>query len=89
MSKTCRPSPSAFDAEWTVRRVVPRSEWGATTESCPTCGATVDLREPHYQVELDRPRAGSDDWKLTRERRLLSFCDEACALSWLDDANAR
>ncbi|WP_311171076.1 hypothetical protein [Halobellus ordinarius] len=86
MSKTCRPSPSTVDAEWTVRQVVPRSDWDAAVEPCPTCGDDVDLRESHYQVELDRERTPGQEMKLTRERRLLSFCDEACATAWLDSA---
>ncbi|RLM59580.1 hypothetical protein DVK02_02240 [Halobellus sp. Atlit-31R] len=86
MSKTCRPAPSASDLEWTVRQVVPRSEWDAATEPCPACGETVDLNGPHYQVELDRERAPGAGSKLTRERRLLSLCDETCATDWLDGA---
>ncbi|MDQ2053308.1 MULTISPECIES: hypothetical protein [Halobellus] len=89
MSKTCRPSPSSADPEWNVRQVVPRSEWDTTTEACPTCGEPVELCGPHYQVELDRERAAAAGSKLTRERRLLSFCDESCATSWLDDVESR
>lgn len=84
MSKTCRPSPSAPDPEWTVRQVVERRDWNETIETCPLCGDAVDLLGPHYQVELDRERTPGNGSKLTRERRLLSFCDEACATAWLD-----
>lgn len=89
MSKTCRPSPQTPGSEWTVRQVVSRAEWDATTEQCPACGDVVDLRVPHYQVELDRKRPTSGNVKLTHERRLLSFCDEACANVWLDDVENR
>lgn len=85
MSKTCRPSPSTPGSEWTVRQVVSREEWDAATERCPACGDAVDLRLPHYQVELDRERPAGEATKLTHERRLLSFCDESCASAWLDD----
>jgi tRNA G26 N,N-dimethylase Trm1 len=72
-----------------VRQVVPREEWDAATARCPACGDAVDLRGPHYQVELDRERAAGTATKLTRERRLLSFCDEACANAWLDGGEHR
>jgi hypothetical protein len=65
--------------------VIERREWDAVTETCPACGDAVDLRKPHVQVELDRKRITERDTKLTRERRLLSFCDQACATAWLDD----
>ena len=84
MSKTSRPSPSTSDAEWTVRQAVPCRDWEATSEVCPTCGDRVDLMEAHYQVELDRERTSGDAEKLTRERRLLAFCDADCAETWLD-----
>jgi hypothetical protein len=89
MSKTCSPSPPTPGSEWTVRQVVSRSEWDAATEACPTCGDDVDRGSPHYQVELDRERATNGALKLTHERRLLSFCDEACANIWLDDVENR
>ena len=89
MSKTCSPSPPAPGSEWTVRQVVSRSQWDAGTEACPTCGDGVDRRSAHYQVELDRERPGDRDTKLTHERRLLAFCDEACANAWLDDVENR
>jgi len=89
MSKTCSPSPPTPGSEWTVRQVVSRAEWDAATEECPTCGDAVDRGRPHYQVELDRERSGVDATKLTRERRLLSFCDDACANAWLDDVEHR
>ena len=89
MSKTCSPSPTPPGSEWTVRQVVSRSEWDAATEACPTCGDGVDRRSPHYQVELDRERATDGAGKLTHERRLLSFCDETCANTWLDDVENR
>ncbi len=89
MSKTCRPAPSKSDAEWTVRQVVPRSNWDAASETCPACGERVDLRGPHHQVELDRERTPGAGSKLTRERRLLAFCDEACATAWLDETDNR
>jgi len=89
MSKTCRPAPSISDGEWTVRQVVPRSDWAAASERCPACGERVDLAGPHYQVELDRERTSGPGAKLTRERRLLSFCDESCAVSWLDENGYR
>jgi hypothetical protein len=85
MSKTCRPSPSTLESEWTVRQVVARSEWDTATERCPACGDAVDLRVPHYQVELDRERPVSAATKLTHERRLLAFCDQSCASAWLDN----
>ena len=89
MSKTCRHSPPAHGSEWTVRQVVARAEWDAATERCPACGAAVDLQGPFYQVELDRERSSDAGTKLTRERRLLSFCDESCANVWLDDVGNR
>jgi len=89
MSKTCSPAPPTQGSEWTVRQVVSRAEWDTATERCPACGDAVDLRGPHYQVELDRERPGSRGTKLTHERRLLSFCDEACANVWLDDVERR
>ncbi|WP_238993894.1 hypothetical protein [Halobellus captivus] len=49
------------------------------------CGDSVDLLDAHYQVELDRERAPAEGEKLTRERRLLAFCDESCADAWLDE----
>lgn len=88
MSKTCRPTPSPSDGGWTVRQVVPRSDWDAASETCPTCGDRVDLRRSHYQVELDRKRTAEAGSKLTRERRLLSFCDETCVTSWLDETRS-
>ncbi|SFR69049.1 hypothetical protein [Halogeometricum limi] len=78
-----RPSTSAAGAEWTVRQVTPRARWRTGTESCPACGATVELDGAHYQVELDRERPPNPSEKLTRERRLLSFCDESCADEWV------
>lgn len=84
MSETRSPSPSAAGAGWTVLQVVPRSWWRTGTDTCPTCGATVELDEPHYQAELDRERSPNRTEKLTRERRLLSFCDEACAADWVE-----
>jgi len=89
MSQTCRPSPPTLGPEWTVRQVVARSEWDTATERCPACGDPVDLRTPHYQVELDRERPADVNTKLTHERRLLSFCDESCANAWLDDVERR
>lgn len=89
MSKTCCPSPSPPESEWTVRQVVPRSEWDAATDRCPACGDAVDLRFPHYQVELGRERPAIEGAKLTHERRLLSFCDESCTNAWLDDVEHR
>mgnify|MGYP006965667541 FL=1 len=89
MSKTVRPSPPTFVSEWTVRQVVSRDECDATTERCPACGDVVDLRVPHYQVELDRERPDAGKTKLTHERRLLSFCDEVCTNAWLDDVKGR
>jgi hypothetical protein len=84
MSQTSRPIRSAPDPEWTVRQVVERNDWDATTEPCPACGELVDLHGSHYQIELDRPRTPGSATKITRERRLLSFCDETCATAWLD-----
>jgi len=84
MSKTCCPSPTTPESEWTVRQVVCRDEWDDATGQCPACGETVDLRHPHYQVELDRERPAGEATKLTHERRLLSFCDDSCANAWLD-----
>ena len=89
MSRTDSPAPLAPGSEWIVRQVVPRAEWGAATERCPSCGDAVDLRLAHYQVELDRERPGGRNTKLTHERRLLSFCDEVCADAWLDGAKPR
>lgn len=89
MSKSCEPSPSIADPDWTVRQVVPRSDWNATTETCPACGDSVDLLEDHYQVELDRERTPGRSEKLTRERRLLAFCDAECADWWLGEASDR
>ncbi|MGQ4554809.1 hypothetical protein [Halobellus sp. GM3] len=89
MSKTCRPTPSVSDSEWTVRQVVPRCDWDAVVETCPACGDAVDLRDPYVQVELDRERTPDRSVKLTHERRLLSFCGEACAAQWLDGSTAR
>ena len=88
MSKTSRPAPSAPDPEWTVRQVVERRDWDTATELCPTCGEPVELCGPHYQVELDRARSHETAAKLTRERRLLAFCDESCATAWLDGDGA-
>lgn len=87
MSRTCRPAPPTPGSEWTVRQVVSREEWDAATERCPACGDAVDLRTPHHQVELDRERPAGEAVKLTRERRLLPFCDESCATAWLGDAD--
>jgi hypothetical protein len=89
MSRTCSSSPLTPGSEWTVRQVVSRAEWDSTTEQCPACGDAVDRRLPHYQVELDRERSGAEATKRTRERRLLSFCDETCANAWLDDVEHR
>lgn len=86
MSESRRPSNPLSGAGWTVRRITPRSQWRRSTEVCPNCGATVDLDGAHHQVELDRERppvSASPAGKLTRERRLLSFCDETCADDWL------
>ncbi|WP_336022008.1 hypothetical protein [Halobellus salinisoli] len=88
MSKSCSPSPSTSDAEWTVRQVAQVSDWDSTTDTCPACGGRVDLSEAHYQVQLDRERTPASGEKLTHERRLLAFCDADCADTWLDsDAN--
>jgi hypothetical protein len=89
MSKTCRPSPPVSGSEWVVRQVVARTEWDASVEACPACGDAVDRRTPHYQIDLDRERSAAATAKRTRERRLLSFCDEDCANAWLDDVDSR
>ncbi|ERG94774.1 hypothetical protein [Haloquadratum walsbyi] len=70
--------------EWTVRQVIHRSDWKDTTRICPTCGESVDQMCGHCQVELDRKRTPPPGSKLTRERRLLAFCNEECATIWLD-----
>ena len=89
MSKTHSPSPPTPGSEWTVRQVVSRAEWDTAVAECPTCGDAVDRGSAHYQVELDRERSDVGGTKLTRERRLLSFCDERCANAWLDDVEHR
>ncbi len=82
MSRTCRPHPTT--PEWTVRQVIHRSDWKDTTKVCPTCEESIYLMHGHCQVELDRERTPPPGSKLTRERRLLAFCDEECATLWLD-----
>ncbi|RDI70348.1 hypothetical protein [Halopelagius longus] len=88
MSQTRRPPHGRIDSSWTVRQVVPRSSWRVGTETCPACGGTVNLDGDHYQAELGRDRRPDGGSKLTYERRLLSFCDELCATTWLDGIDA-
>ncbi|SFR71488.1 hypothetical protein SAMN04487947_3843 [Halogeometricum rufum] len=83
MTETRRPSSSNAGAGWTVRQVTPRARWRRGSDTCPACDATVELDDAHYQVELDRERPRTRREKLTRERRLLSFCDETCADEWV------
>ncbi|ADQ67136.1 hypothetical protein GL213_07810 [Halogeometricum borinquense] len=83
MADIRRPSLSSDGAGWTVRQVTPRSRWRHGTEPCSACGASVELDSAHYQVELDRERPQNPSEKLTRERKLLSFCDEGCADDWV------
>lgn len=84
MSRTRRPPLGDADSSWTVRQVVPRASWRIGSETCPACGSTVNLDCDHYQAELGRDRHPDRGEKLTYERRLLSFCDESCATTWLD-----
>jgi hypothetical protein len=69
--------------------VVHRARWRVGTEVCPTCGVVVDLDGPHHQAVLGRDRRPMNGGKWTYERRLLSFCDEACATRWVDSHGDR
>lgn len=55
--------------EWSPK---PRVVWTTGTETCASCGSTLDLDSTHYYVRVDSP----DDEGETAE---LLFCSRACA----------
>jgi hypothetical protein len=87
MSQT-RPSrrpPPPHD--WRLQQVAARTDWRDGSEHCSACDAAVDLVGVHCQVELGRHLRSAPTRKLTYERRLLFFCDEACVVEWLDESD--
>jgi hypothetical protein len=80
-----RPPPRG---DWRLQQIAVRTDWRGDSDSCSACDETVDLVDVHCQAELGRHLSPTADRKLTYERRLLFFCDEACVVEWIDESDA-
>ncbi len=83
MSHTVRRRRSSLGPEWRLRHRAARTDWSDTTEGCACCNRTVDMRNDHYQMVLDREIDGPGKIGIERER--VVFCDETCADAWLSN----